>query len=107
MVLKVSTYLGQYLNTATDGNVFAEFSVLINRWRLVCRKCQVTRTYGNEYDLETSYEKEGVLDADIQNFAKEHRHAFKDPRVTPAPALTPRQEKVAIARRETGRKIRP
>lgn len=70
--------IGAYLNVATKGNVFAECAISLNRWRLVCVKCQRTMTLEEGYDLEQKYFKEGLLDSNIQKFALEHRHQFED-----------------------------
>lgn len=107
---KTSMYLEQYLKTATGGNVHAEFSVLVHRWRLVCNKCGASRTYGDEYDLETSYEKDGVLDSNIQSFARAHRHGEERPlkliKLVPV-EINPTHMVTSIPRRSSGRKIRP
>ena len=109
-----SPYLTQYLNTATNGNVFVEFAINVNRYRLCCKKCEVIQTYGEEYALPTMYEKEGLLDASIQKFAKEHRHegwvSYKTTLSVVKPP--PRQEAVAVGlskcpRRTHGRKFKP
>lgn len=104
--MKASKYLAQYLNTATGGNVFVEYALEVQRWRLVCKKCGKSRTYGAEYDLETAYEKEGVLDSSIQKFAKEHRHTLF---IVPSPdvGVYPAHVVTQIPRRTSGRKIRP
>ena len=109
-----SPYLTQYLNTATNGNVFVEFAIDVNRYRLCCKKCGTTQTYGGEYALPMMYEKEGMLDASIQKFAKEHRHegwvSYKTTLSVVKPQ--PRQEAVAVdlskcPRRTHGRKFKP
>ncbi len=103
--LKTSTYLEQYLKTATGGNVHAEFSVLVHRWRLVC-KCGASRTYGDEHDLETPYEKV----SNIQSFARAHRHGEERPlkliKLVPV-EINPTHMVTPIPRRSSGRKIRP
>ena len=109
-----SQYLTQYLNTATNGNVFVEFAIDVNRYRLCCKKCTQTLTYNYVHALPTMYEKEGLLDASIQKFAKEHRHegwvSYKT--VLSVVKPTPRQEAVAVGlskcpRRTHGRKFKP
>ena len=108
-----SPYLTQYLNTATNGNVFVEFAIDVNRYRLCCKKCEVIQTYGEEYALPTMYEKEGLLDASIQKFAKEHRHeGWVSYKTTLSVVKPPRQEAVAVGlskcpRRTHGRKFKP
>jgi hypothetical protein len=71
---RVSAYLSQYLNTATDGNVTVEYAADVDRYRLCCKSCGQTLTYGDASPLPTMYEKDGMLDDSIQQFARFHRH---------------------------------
>ena len=108
-----SQYLTQYLNTATNGNVFVEFAIDVNRYRLCCKKCTQTLTYNYVHALPTMYEKEGLLDASIQKFAKEHRHeGWVSYKTKLSVMKSPRQEAVAgdlskCPRRTHGRKFKP
>jgi len=109
-----SPYLSQYLNTASNGNAGVEFSIDVNRYRLFCKRCKKTQTYGEEYALPTMYEKDGMLDASIQKFAKEHRHdGWVSYKVTLGVAEpSPRQKQVAVGlkkcpRRPHERKFKP
>lgn len=66
--------INQFLKTATNGNVIAEFAVGTNRWRMRCNHCGITLTMSEIYDIETEYARNGRLDAGVQMFAKDHRH---------------------------------
>lgn len=69
-----SQIINQFLKTATNGNVVAEFAVAAHRWRMLCKHCGVTLTMSEVYDIETEYVRNGRLDAGIQMFAKDHKH---------------------------------
>ncbi len=108
-----SSPLTQYLNVSSNGNVFVEFAIDVNRYRLCCKKCSQILTYSYVHALPTLYEKEGLLDASIQKFAKEHRHeGWVSYKTTLSVMKSPRQEAVAVdlskcPRRTHGRKFKP
>jgi hypothetical protein len=123
---RTSEYLTQYLNTATDGNVTVEYAADVDRYRLYCKSCRQTLTYGDVVPLPTMYEKYGTLDDSIQQFARFHRHKPRanepttgvDPATGlsrawagychPAPRSTTKSKQAAIVLRNiTGRKFKP
>jgi len=72
----------KYLDTVSGGCVVAERSFIVDRIKLVCKKCEATRTLpGNT----AAYVKEGLLDWGLQQWVKEHAH--KEP--TGLPTRTP------------------
>lgn len=69
-----SFVIGEYLETASNGNVMAVFAALEDRWRLQCRKCNKAHTFKDRLDVEKDYIVNGSLPQVIQDFARNHRH---------------------------------
>lgn len=103
--LQASALLQQYLNTATNRNVFVEQSIALNRWRLCCEICKETLTFAENEDIATRYQQFSELDSSIQNFVNEHRRGHM-PVEMGVSTIQGGRPATKLPRRTSGRKFR-
>ncbi len=104
--LKMETYLNQFVETATKGNVDVEYAHLQHRMRLYCGVCKTQLTLAMPIHHEVDY--------GLQEFVKIHAHigGHNDPvkavapmPITPSP-VTLDFKKVPKTLKTTGRRFR-